>query len=151
MAALAPEQRSYRAQRNAWQLRVQELGNHLGQLLCLFGLTLPNYQALPASFSKEPQVPRIPYLVPIEFRFPVIQPGARKPTLPAAGVLMPETAVHKDDFPMPCQNQIGLSREFPLMQTKAKAQAMNQFANRNFRGHARTADLAHVFAPAGGI
>ena len=61
-------------------------------------LTLPYDQNTPAETTQLPANPPIPLPIPVELRSPELLPSGRASGKATPGMLMPETAVNKDNL-----------------------------------------------------
>ena len=64
----------------------------------------------------------------------------------ATVVVMPEAAVHEDNFLVARENQIGLSWKDTYVEAVAKTHRKNEPPYSQFRRHTFTTDAAHIFA-----
>ena len=92
-----------------------------GERLGKRGLTLPDYEHLPSKGGKG--CSRGFVLVPIvlKLRQPVVGMGLWGGGTRAAGMLVPEAAVHKNHLAVAWKHQIGSSREVAAVEPEAKS------------------------------
>ena len=65
----------------------------------IVGLAFPDCHNLPPKPTKPLDALSVALYVPSEFQTPVAHSGLWSPSIPAPVVMMPKTAVYKDDFP----------------------------------------------------
>jgi hypothetical protein len=117
------------------------------QLHRVFGLALPDDQAIPTAILKGPEVSRVSSPVARQFRPPVFASASRHTAFAACSVLVPKAAMNEDNFAMPCQHQVRPSREIPAVQAESKSESMHELTDGKLRSHVLAPDPPHVFAP----
>lgn len=121
----------------------QKSSQFLDKLIKIFQFTFPDDQHFPTQIEQALKMLAITHHVPIELFVPVfgIAAGARR--VLASRMLVPETAVHKYNFTMSGQDNIGFARQILDVQTKAIPHAVDQRTDDLFRVGILSADLCH--------
>jgi len=107
-------------------------------------LTLPHYQDFP---SKAPQfllISQVPFPVLGKFFGPELLSGFRLSATP--GVLVPETAVHKDNLAKPGKNQVGFAGKIADVETIAEAHPVHEPTNYHLRLRILASHAGHPLA-----
>jgi hypothetical protein len=86
----------------------------------------------------------IPLHVPSELWNPVLGSSARKPSLPALSMLMPEAAMHKNGPLQPSKNDIRLPGKLLSMETIAVAHRVKKLSDDHLRLCILRLDPPHV-------
>jgi hypothetical protein len=107
-------------------------------------LAFPNDEHSPSLLLKKLTVGFVAKLIPVELRNPILGAGTRYPSFRAAGMLMPETSVHKYDFPACRENDVRLSGQVEAMQPEPISDVVNEAAKDNFRVRVLAAYAPHV-------
>ena len=92
-------------------------------------MALPDYEHLPALPSQLAQVPLVSGNVSLTLCLPELGVGRRRYPAVSAFVHMPEAAVNEDDFAMPRQNHVRMTRQVFAMQCVTVAHTVNERAD----------------------
>jgi len=109
--------------------RTEEALQALQQAALVGDLAFPDHQDAPPHACQGAFALAVPLHVLLELWHPVALPGLRDAGGAAAGVLVPEAAIHLDDGPAGREHQVRLPRQVSPVQAEAVAQPVQQAAD----------------------
>jgi len=109
-------------------------------------LAFPHNQELPTEFSQSALTTQIAETVCAQLRPPEIEPGFWQTAIPAAGMSMPETAVHEDHLSRFRKHNVRAAGQIGFVEPISKAETPQKPAGFPLRLRVLVPDPAHAFA-----
>ena len=108
---------------------------------------LPDHDDAPAEREQGLDIGAVAGLVALELGLPVLRVVLGHGGQPAAGMPVPEAAVHEDAGPVAPEHEIGLAGEVPAADAEAQAPAVDKGAQELFRLGVPASDVRHDRMP----